>query len=267
METSTNGRYRGSHKTQEHIMRLRLVLTLAATLAFGSLAASDLTITFNSTGKGAAGSGTEVHYYSPDFQLVRNEKEKRDNLVDFKQGITYTIDHKKQTIGKISFDDAMGALESLSSAQPEGMGAMMGAMFGDPNDCKVEKLGTETVAGRTCQGWSIKVGKLGMTLAADPTLKTPMAEGAYAKMMKTRAAQFAKAGPLGASFKRLYEEMSKIKGIPLKTHMTGMMGMDVSNEATKVDTSAIPASLFVLPAGYKIEDLGKKLREDMKKGH
>jgi hypothetical protein len=248
-------------------MRLRLVLVLAATLAFGSLAASDLTITFNAAGKGSAASGTEVHYYSPEFQLVRNEKEKRDTLVDFRQGITYTIDHKKKTIGKLSFDDAMGALESLSSAQPEGLGAMMGAMFGDPNDCKVEKLGTETVAGRACQDWSIKVGKLGMTLAADPTLKIPMPDAAYMKMTKTRAAQFAKAGPLGASFKRLYEEMAKVKGIPLKTHMTGMMGMDVTSEATKVETGPLPATLFELPAGYKVEDLGQKLREDMKKSH
>ena len=246
-------------------MRLRLVLALAATLAFGSLSATDLTITFKSTGKGLASgaSGTETHYYSPDYNMVRNEKEMRDSLVDFKQGISYTIDHKKKLISKVSFDDAFAALESLGKAQPEGMGAMFGAMFGDPNDCKVDKQGTETVAGHTCQTWVIKVGKLVMALSADPTLKMPIPDAAYTKMVQSRAAQFAKAGPMGASFKRLYEEMAKIKGIPLKTHMTGMMGMDVSSEATNVASGPISPAIFALPA-YKVEDMGKKMREEMK---
>ena len=248
-------------------MRLRLVLALAATLAFGSLAATDLTIAFNTAGKGPMGSGgagSEVHYYSPDFQLVRNEKERRDSLVDFKQGISYTIDHKKKKISKISFDDALAALDSLNQAQPEGLGAMMGALFGNPEDCKVDKLATETVAGRSCQDWTVRVGKLTMDLAADPTLKMPIPDATYARMMRTRAAQFAKAGPMGVTYKRLYEEMAKIKGIPLKTHMKGMMGMDFSTEATKIETGAIPAAVFALPEGYLVEDMGKKMREEMK---
>jgi hypothetical protein len=249
-------------------MRLRLVLALAATLVCGALAATDLTITFTSVTKGAmgmGGTGSEVHYYAPAFQKVANAKEMRDSLVDFKSGVSYTIDHKKKVISKISFEDAMAALEGLGGTeQAPGLGAMMGAFLGDPNDCKVEKKGTETVAGHACQAWTIKVGKLGMEIAADPTLKTPMPDADYAKMMKSRAAQFAKAGPMGASFKRLFEEMAKIKGVPLKTHMTGMMGMDVATEATKVEAGPIPASTFALPAGYKTEDLGKKMREEMK---
>jgi len=70
---------------------------------------------------------------------------------------------------------------------------------------------------------------------------------------------------MGLSYKRLYEELAKIKGIPLKTHMTGFMGMDVSTEAIKVETTPIPVATFVLPDGYKVEDMGKKMREDMKK--
>jgi len=243
-------------------MRLRLVLALATTLVFGSLAAADLTITFNATGKG--GGGTEVHYYTSAFHMVRNETQKRDNLVDFKEGVTYSIDHKKKVISKISFDDAMAALEALNTTKTEGLGGMMGAMFGDPNDWKVEQQGTETILGRTCQKSAIKVGKLSMVLSADPTLKMPMPDAAYAKMMKSQAAQFTKMGPMGASFKKLYEEMAKIKGVPLKTHMTGMMGMDNTTEATKIDQSPIPAATFVLPTGYKLEDEGKKLKDGMK---
>lgn len=240
-------------------MRLRLVLAMAASVVFATLSAADLTITFS------AKNGTEVQYFSPEYQLTRNEGQRHDSLVDFKQGVMYSIDHKKKTIGKLSFDDAFAALEGLSSAMPEGMGGMMAGLFGNPNECKVEKTGTETVAGRTCTVWSIKVGKLSFVESVDPTLKHPMPETAYAKMMQARAAQMAKAGPLGASFKRLYEELAKIKGVALKTHMKGMMGMDVQMEATKVETGPIPAATFALPAGYKVEDEGKKLREELHK--
>ena len=248
-------------------MRIGLALSLSAILAFGSLAAADLTITFKTSRKGPMGgdgAGSEIHYYSPEFNLVRNAKDQRDALVDFRTGTTYSIDHKKKVVGKLTFDDAFAAMDSLGKAQPAGMGQMMGAMFGDPNDCKVTKGGTETIAGRTCQDWDIKVGNLTMALATDPTLKTPIPEAAYIKMIQSRAAQFAKAGPMGAIYKRLYEEMGKVKGIPLKTHMGGMMGMDITTEATAIDTGAIPAATFALPAGYATEDLGKKLREGVK---
>ena len=249
-------------------MRLRPVLALAATLVFGYLSAADLTIQFKSNAKammGMGGEGTETHYYSPDYHMVRNEKERRDTMVDFKEGVSYTIDHKKKVITKVTFEDAMAALDALNAGPAKEMPAMLAGMFGDPNDCKVVKGEKETVAGHVCQDWSIKVGKLGMDLAADPALKMPMPDASYAKMMSTRAAQFAKAGPMGASMKRLFEEMGKIKGIPLKTHMTGFMGMDTSTEATKVDVGPIPAGTFALPAGYKLEDAGKKMREEAAK--
>jgi len=248
-------------------MRIGLALSLFAVLAFGSLAAADLTITFKTSRKGPMGgdgAGSEIHYFSPEFSMVRNEKEQRDALVDFRTGTTYTIDHKKKVIGKLTFEDAFAAMDALGKAQPAAMGQMMGAMFGDPNDCKVTRGGAETVAGRSCQDWDIKVGNLTMALATDPTLKMPIPEAAYIRMVQARAAQFAKAGPMGAIYKRLYEEMGKVRGIPLKTHMGGMMGMDVSTEAIRIDTGAIPAATFALPAGYATEDLGRKLREGAK---
>jgi len=244
-------------------MRLRLVLAMAATLVFSTLAGADLTLTFNTTVK-RGGQGTEVRYYAPDFQMTRNGSEQRDTLVDFRKGATYVIDHKKKTIEMITFEDALAALEAVGSRMPEGLGAMMGAMFGDPNDVKVEKRGQDKVAGRTCDAWFIKVGKLTMELSVDPTLKPPFPDSANARMLRTQAAAFAKAGPAGASFKRIYEEMAKVKGLPLKTHMTGLLGMDALSEATQVEQGPIPASTFALPAGYKLEDVGKKLRAEAK---
>jgi hypothetical protein len=85
-------------------------------------------------------------------------------------------------------------------------------------------------------------------------------------MTQARAAQFAKAGPMGQTFKRFYEELSKIKGIPLKTHLTAFMGSDVTSEATKVETTPIPAATFTLPDGYKVTDMGETLKKQLAKG-
>jgi hypothetical protein len=246
-------------------MRAGLILAMAAALVFGSLSAGDLTITFATKGKAMAGSGgggSEIHYYSPNYQMTRNPDAQHDTLVDFTKGITYVIDHKKKTITRITFDDAVAALDSLNQA---GSNTMMASLFGDPNNCKVEKTGVEKILDRNCQGWHIMVGKLTMDLSADPALKLPISDAAYARMVQVRAAQFAKAGPMGATFKRLYEEMAKIKGIPLKTHMSGFMGTDTVTEATKIETTPIPPSTFALPQGYKETDMGKTLRDQAAK--
>ncbi|BDU75178.1 DUF4412 domain-containing protein [Mesoterricola sediminis] len=244
-------------------MRLRPVLALAATLAFGILGAADLTITSTTSAK-RLGEGTEVRYYTAAHTLTRNARDQRDTLVDFTKGATYTIDHKKKVIEMITFEDAFAALDALNGSLPEGVGGLMGAMFGDPNDVKVEKKGADKVAGRACEAWSIRVGKLLMEVSLDPTLRPPYPDTASARMVRAQAAAFAKAGPAGASFKRLYEEMAKLKGMPLKTHLAGLMGMDAVTEATRVETGPIPAATFELPTGYRLEDAGKKLRAELK---
>jgi len=248
-------------------MKSPLLCALAATVVAGSLAAADLTITFNSTkkGMGGGGSGTEVHYYTAAFLMTRAVEARQDVLVDFQKGINYNINHPKKTIDKVSFDDAIAAMGAMNKAGAAAGNPMMASMFGDPNAVKVTRLPNEKIAGRDCQAWEITVGKLTMDISADPTLKPPMPETAYAQMMKSRAAQYTQAGPMGAVYKRLFEEMAKIKGVPLKTHMTGMMGMDVATLATRIEMGPVPASTFVLPDGYKVTDMGKKLKEQMAK--
>jgi hypothetical protein len=216
---------------------------------------------------GAATTGTEIHYFTAAELMIRGVDSGQDQLVDFQKGIIYHIDNKKKVISKLAFTDAMTAMASVNQPSNEAAMKTMATMFGDPNACSVVKTGNEQIAGRNCQSWHITVGKLVMDLSADPTLKAPMADSSYAEMMKTQAAQFAQVGPMGAIFKRLYEEMAKIKGIQLKTHMTGMMGMDVATLATKVETGSIPPSTFALPAGYPVEDLGPKLKARMGKSN
>lgn len=248
-------------------MKLRLITALTLAFLFGTLSAADLTITFVSKGKSimGGGDGTVIHYYTAAYQMARMVASQHDDLVDIKLGTSYMIDHKKKVVSKISFDDAAASMANMQQSNSAVLGKMMGAMVGDPNDVQVVQTGKEQVAGRSCQVWHIQIGKLVMDLSADPTLKRPIPDKELARINQARIAQFARTGPLGASFKRLFEEMAKIQGIPLKTHLTGIMGMDATQEATRIEVGAIPASTFVLPEGYKVEDLGKKLKEETAK--
>jgi hypothetical protein len=248
---------------------MRALRTLAlATLATLTALAGDLTIVMNAKGKGPMGSsssGKEVHLYSAKAYRTNHEANQMDSLVSFEDMTTYTINHKKKIIQKITMEDALAAMEEANQQMPEGMAGMMNMMFGDPDNFKVEELGPDTVAGRACKKYRITVGKLVFESSNDLSLKMPVPDASYAKMIKARGAMFAQAGPSAKVFGRLYQEMSKIKGIALKTHMSGLMGTDATSEAESVKEGAIPASAFALPEGYAMEDLGKKMREQMAK--
>jgi hypothetical protein len=242
-------------------------LALAGLSALAALA-GDLTIVMTAKGKGPMGfsnSGKEVHLYSAKAYRINRESTQMDTLVDFSEMVTYTINHKKKLIQRVSFDDAIAMMEEVQKQAPEGMEGMMNMMFGDPSNFKVEELGTETVAGRKCQRHRIIIGKLSFETSNDPSLKPPIPEASLARMIKAQGALAAAAGPSAKYFAKLYAEMSKIKGIALKTHMSGFIGVDSATEAESVKEGAIPDSAFALPAGYRTEDLGKKMREQMAK--
>lgn len=252
---------------------IRLLKAVFSVLLVSSAAiAGDLTITMNAHSKGPMGSGSasvQTHYYSSKFMRMNDPGHQRDTLMDYGTMTSYTIDHKKKLIEKMTLQDAMDAMNEASAQHQEDMGqmsGMMAKMFGDPNNFKVTEEGKDTVAGRSCAKYKIVVGKLVMELSNDPTLKMPMPEASYQKMLKMRGAAMA-ATPSGKAFTRLYEEMGKIKGISLKTHMSGMMGVDTATEATAVKEGAIDPSVFALPSGYKMEDLGAKMKAQMAKQH
>lgn len=232
-----------------------------------ALFAGDLTITMKNHGSGPMGGGkdsVQTHYYSAKFVRMNDPGSQMDTLMDYGTMTSYTINHKKRLIEKMAFQDAMDAMNEAQQQNPEGMSAMMNMMFGDPNNFKVTPEGKDTVAGRSCDKFKITVGKIVMETSNDPSLKMPMPEASYQKMIKMRGAMMA-AMPQGKGFIRLYEEMSKIKGLALKTHMSGMMGMDVRQEATAVKEGPIDPSVFALPSGYQMEDMGAKLKAQMAK--
>lgn len=250
-------------------MKRCLTTVFSALFLSVALFAGDLTITMKSQVSGFMGRSSqsvETHYYTAKFMRSNNPTNQMDTLMDYGSMTMYTINHKKHLIQKMTLQDAMDAMSMAGKKSPEGMSEMMNKMFGDPNNFKVTEQGHETVAGHACTKYRIQVGKILMDTSNDPNLKPPVPEATFAKMIKMRGAMMA-AMPSGKGFVRLYEEMSKIKGMALKTHMTGVMGMDTLQEATSVKEGPIPESTFALPSGYQMEDTGAKLKAEMAKQH
>jgi hypothetical protein len=224
-----------------------------------SLLAGDLTITSQVTGKGAGKDATQVQYFSPTRMRTNHTGSKTDSLVDYGQETIYNIDHGKKVVTKFTFKDmeeSMQALEDQMAGMPEFVTKMM---FGDISEVKVEQLGPDTILGRPCKKVRISIGKMISELSLDPSLQIPVKNYGKAMSMLNRMP-----GQAGVLFKRLYEEMGRLKGVALKTRTTGLMGMDVTTVATEVSTSPIPGSAWALPADYAQKDGAKELKDSMK---
>ncbi|MDR2560452.1 MAG: DUF4412 domain-containing protein [Holophagales bacterium] len=254
-------------------MKKHILAALAIAALAGQLFAGDLKITYKQETKAMSTTqkSESVHYYSSRFQRVNNNQEKLDSLTDYKDLTTYQIDHKKKTISKFTLDDMLKAMK-LVSAQAQNVDPqtkkMMEAMFGSGGTVKTEKLGKATVAGRTCDKWKITMGKTAYVISADPSLDVPIPKSAWEKGSQLKDAMSIAAPGMGDMIAKLLPEMAKIKGVQLKTETEmSMMGITTKTllEATKIETGSIPASMFELPKGYKMEDAGKKMVEELQK--
>lgn len=85
------------------------VFLLCASL---SALATDLTLTMTGTGKGHAGEQTQ--YWSAKFMRINNGGNQMDTMVDFEQGVSYNIDHKKKLIQRIGWDDLEASMKAMS---------------------------------------------------------------------------------------------------------------------------------------------------------
>jgi len=241
-------------------MRIHMNLFFCAILSAASLFASDLTITSQVTGKGAlAKDGSQVQFFSTTRMRVNHSGSKTDSLVDYGQGVIFSIDHGKKVVTKFTFkdmEDMMQSLEEQMSGMPEMVTKMM---FGDVSEVRVEPLGADTVMGRPCKKVRITLGKMVEELSIDPSLQFPIKDYAKSMAMLNRVP-----GPMGTLFKRVYQETAKLKGVPLRTHITGLMGMDVTTEATAIASTPIPEGTWALPSGYAMKDGGKELKEGLR---
>jgi len=244
-------------------MKFTLKCAAALVLASAAMFAGDLTITM--TGKGKFNDGPQTHYWSSKYMRINNPGSGRDTLVDYVNGINYSIDHGKKVIQKTSWDDLEAAVEGMAKQfkdMPPQVLAMMPG--GEGGEVLVEDQGKEVVVGRTCRKWHITLGKMVIDMSNDATLKPPVPAGGYARSLRLKNLMGA-FGPAAMSMKKLGEEMAKIQGMALKTRTVMPMVGEMTTEATEVKEGPIPESVFALPADYKVEDAGAKMAKSYRK--
>ena len=254
-------------------MRRLISVVLAIAAMAVSMMAGDLKITFNAEAKAMLRTqkSTETNYYSSRYQLVRNEKEKTDKLTDYEGLVTYEIDHKKKTIQKVTMDDIAKMMELLSTFMEENKDAKdrLDKMLGGDADAaaSVKRGGAEVVAGRTCNKWNVSIGKtIVSNFSVDPTLELPIPQTGEAIQLQN--AMMMMIPGIGSALAKFAEENAKIKGVRLRTEMVMKMGpitIRATREAVKIEEGPIPASVFELPKGYKVEEPMKKEMEELKK--
>lgn len=244
-------------------MKFTLKCAAVLVLSTAALLAGDLTITM--MGKGKSNDGPQTHYWSSKCMRINNPGSKRDTLVDYVNGVNYTIDHGKKVIQKTSWDDLEVAVEGMAKQfkdMPPQVLAMMSG--GGGGEVSVKDQGKEVVAGRTCRKWTITMGKTVIETSNDASLRPPMPEASYTRFLRLRNLMGA-VGPAAMNMKKLGEELAKIHGIALKTRTVMPMVGEMTTEATEVKEGAIAESVFALPNDYKMEDLGAKMAKNYRK--
>lgn len=245
---------------------LSIVLLSAAIPAF----ADDLTIVSKVT-RNDSTPQTAVSYLSSDHVRM-NHGEGREMIVDFKSGDMTTIDNTRKTYYVTTRQDmdafaarmkeqmnspemkkAQDAMKNMSSDDKKKMNEAMGGMFA----IDVHKTGsTRRIAGYTCENWVVKVGQMSTSEeCVTNDLKFPeQAWTMYKNLADSMKTAMSAMGPMAKSAGEMAEQFKKMKGFPLATSTSvDMMGRKSvsTSEVTEVRKGSIPASAWVVPAGYK----------------
>jgi hypothetical protein len=236
------------------ISTLSLVLICASQNANAQIFSQDLTVHVTTTSSGMAGRGggtqNSAEYFSKSA-MKTSSSEDSDTIVRFDEGKIITIDNKKKTYTEMTFKQLQdmlgnaGAQMGQNREAMEQMRKMMGQQGNAPVAVTKEGPG-ENIAGYATDKYLI-TGPMQMEIWAAPGLKIPTA---YYDVMKFQAP----ANPM-FDMKALYEEMKKINGMTLKSEMTiKMMNMEMKTTrvVNSIEKGAIPASVFEVPAGYKL---------------
>jgi len=224
-------------------------------IATSVASAQDLTLheTTTSTGMGGRGATnlTNTRYITSNA-IKMTSSSGTDTIIQLAEGKIITIDNNKKTYSEITVKQLNDMLAKLSSEQggaenAEAMAAMRKMMGQVTEATAVTKVGAgENIAGYATDKYLIS-GMLNMEIYAAPDLKMPALYYDAMKMQVVKNPMF--------DMQKLYEEMKKIQGTPLKTVMTmKMMNMEMKTTSvvTSVEKTPIPASVFQVPAGYTL---------------
>jgi hypothetical protein len=230
-----------------------LFIAAASRDAEAQLFSQDLTMHSTTTSSGmmgrGGGSSTGTDYLSKNA-IKTSSSDGTDSIIRFDTQKLITIDNKKKTYSEITFQELQDMINKVGAAagqmNDEDM-AMMKKMMGQmATSFSVAKVGPgETIAGYATEKYLLK-GPIEAEISAASDLKMP---ATYYDVMKFQMPSM----PM-FDMGKMYEEMKKISGFPLKTVTTmKMMGneMKTTKVVTSIEKGAIPASVFEIPAGYK----------------
>jgi hypothetical protein len=155
------------------------------------------------------------------------------------RGAAWRLDPVERTAERLDLEELRAQSKSDSALAGELMGA------GEPESVRTSPLPGKTIAGYACRGWRLKAGSAVVDVYTTTAVPVPL--DAFSEFLEWTGAADALAG--------LWGEMRKLPGFPLETraqvNVLGEMQETVST-VTRVQVAPVPASLFELPAGYRI---------------
>ena len=201
-------------------------------------------------------------------------------MIDYVNSVRYTIDHRNKTIKKYTLECAIGYYETLAKAKLEApekfaeldeeMKSFMGkgnildivmkSIIGEDDMPTVAKTGAEKILGRKCEKRKATFGGISIEESIDPTLIPPIIQNKdeFNSLLSY----------LSKVMLKFSDELRKPEGgTPLKFRIIIPVGpkiLKVEQVATKVVQGPIPASVFELPKGYAMEDVGEKKLKKLK---
>jgi hypothetical protein len=241
-------------------MRARTYFAVLLACAIASPAfAGDLTIVSKTTSTGPmARSGTSTMYMTAGKMLMQQDQS--NVLVDLASGTFTFIDPVKKQYWTMTKEDMEAMTKAMSAKMAEMQkdpraAAMMQNMMGTLGTAKLEAgTQTKTIAGYTCSQYTLTMGEtMKMVYWTTTALQPPFS----AEELFNAESGMLRANPMFSRMSSLFDEMKKMKGVPLSTSTTMSMGpmqVENSSEATEVRTSAIPASTFDIPKDFKKVD-------------
>ncbi len=245
-------------KTIKFVTFILLLMTFVAGSANGGyLIKQETTVDMHHKMGGDKSKDKSTVYIEEDKIKVFDETENVSTIIDFESKALYVVDHDDETYQEIPLEelksaaeDAMSqvnpqmqeAMKDMPPEQQEMMKKMMGDLFAPMS---VSKTGdTKSILGYECTKYEVtRQGKKTMEIWATEDIEL---EHNYSDFMQLQM-------PGG---QKMFEDFSKIKGMPLESRMSmGMAGMKTESHTsvTSVDKRDISAAEFEIPSGYRKE--------------
>ncbi|WP_285723733.1 hypothetical protein [Geothrix rubra] len=242
------------------LMRTVPTAMVALLLSAVSLLAADLTLTQTCSSRGHEEEQTQL--WSSRFMRINHPESQVDFLVDFQQGVSYGIDHRKKLIQKMSWDDLELATEVSRERLKTLPPLVLRAMGLSDATVRVEEQGTEILLGHECRKWKICLGPMIIETSNDPSVHPPGPALPYQRFLRLQTL-LGQLQPAPAPAVKMGEELAKVQGIALNYRVVLPVVGPSTTTTTRIEEGPISSSAFDLPPDYQMEDAGRKMLENL----